>query len=105
MTIFTVVFNIVQGNFVAPLVYARAVSIHPAVVLLAIPAGGAIAGVFGMFIVVPLIGVLAATWRAVLVALGNGPVDEGRGTADVDPRLDALALRAPDPQPTEAVKT
>ena len=39
MAIFTIVFNIVQGNFVAPLVYGRAVSIHPAVVLIAIPAG------------------------------------------------------------------
>ena len=33
MFIFTIVFNIVQGNFVAPLVYGRAVSLHPAVVL------------------------------------------------------------------------
>ena len=41
MAIFTLVFNIVQGNIVAPLVYGKAVSIHPAVVLLAIPAGAA----------------------------------------------------------------
>ena len=73
MAIFTIVFNIVQGNFVAPLVYGRAVSIHPAIVLLAIPAGGTIAGVFGMFIVVPLIGVVVATWRPVLRVLGDGP--------------------------------
>ena len=75
MAIFTVVFNIVQGNFVAPLVYGRAVSIHPAIVLLAIPAGGTIAGIFGMFIVVPLIGVVVATWRTVLLVLGDGPGD------------------------------
>jgi predicted PurR-regulated permease PerM len=73
MAIFTIVFNIVQGNFVAPLVYGRAVSIHPAIVLLAIPAGATIAGVFGMFIVVPLIGVVVATWRTVLLVLGDGP--------------------------------
>jgi predicted PurR-regulated permease PerM len=77
MTLFTVVFNIVQGNFVAPLVYGRAVSIHPAVVLLAIPAGSTIAGVFGMFIIVPLIGVIVATWRTVLLVLGDGPGDSG----------------------------
>ena len=47
MAIWTIVFNIVQGNFVAPLVYGRAVSLHPAVVLLAIPAGNAIAGDHG----------------------------------------------------------
>ena len=33
MAIFTIVFNIVQGNFVAPIVYSRVVSLHPAVVL------------------------------------------------------------------------
>jgi len=82
MAIFTLVFNIVQGNFVAPLVYGRAVSIHPAVVLVAIPAGSTIAGVFGMFIVVPFIGVVVATWRTVLFVLGDGPADGGDGPAD-----------------------
>ena len=41
MAIYTIVFNVVQGNFVAPVVYGRAVNIHPAIVLLAIPAGAA----------------------------------------------------------------
>jgi predicted PurR-regulated permease PerM len=77
MVVFTLVFNIVQGNFVAPLVYGRAVSIHPAVVLVAIPAGSAIAGIFGMFIVVPFIGIIAATWRTALFVLGDEP-DDGR---------------------------
>jgi predicted PurR-regulated permease PerM len=85
MAIFTIVFNIVQGNFVAPLVYGRAVSIHPAIVLLAIPAGGTIAGVFGMFIVVPLIGVVVATWRSVLLVLGDEPGDAERGSMPDDP--------------------
>jgi predicted PurR-regulated permease PerM len=63
MGIFTIVFNIVQGNIVAPIVYGRVVSLHPAIVLLAIPAGAQIAGIPGMFLVVPLLGVFAATWR------------------------------------------
>jgi putative heme transporter len=66
MAIFTIVFNIAQGNFVAPLVYGRAVSLHPAVVLLAIPAGNAIAGIIGMFLVVPFLGIVAISWRTVL---------------------------------------
>ncbi len=66
MGIFTIVFNIVTGNIVAPLVYGKAVNLHPAVVLLAIPAGSAIAGVIGMFLVVPFLGVVATTWRTVL---------------------------------------
>jgi predicted PurR-regulated permease PerM len=75
MAIFTIVFNIVQGNIVAPLVYSRVVSIHPAVVLVAIPAGNEVAGVIGMFLVVPFLGVVAATWRTVLRVLDTGPVE------------------------------
>jgi predicted PurR-regulated permease PerM len=66
MAIWTVVFNIVQGNIVAPLVYSRSISLHPAVVLMATPAGAAIAGMLGMFLVVPVVGIVAATWRTVL---------------------------------------
>ena len=54
MGVYTIVFNVVQGNFVAPIVYGRAVNIHPAIVLLAIPAGAALAGIAGMFLVVPV---------------------------------------------------
>ena len=71
MAIFTIVFNIVQGNFVAPIVYSQVVSLHPAVVLVAIPAGNQIAGVIGMFLVVPFLGVVAAVWRTVLRVLGH----------------------------------
>jgi putative heme transporter len=66
MGIFTIVFNIVQGNIVTPLVYGKTVSIHPAVVLLAIPAGGAIAGIIGMVMIIPVLGIFAKTWRTVL---------------------------------------
>ena len=66
MAIYTLVFNIVQGNFVAPLVYGKTVSLHPAIVLLAIPAGGQTAGIIGMFLIVPFLGVVAVTWRLVL---------------------------------------
>lgn len=69
MAIFTIVFNIAQGNFVAPLVYGKTVSLHPAVVLLAIPAGSAVAGIIGMFLVVPFLGVVAVTWRSLLQAV------------------------------------
>ena len=41
MGIWTAVFNVVQGSVIAPLVYGRAVSLHPAIVLIVIPAGGA----------------------------------------------------------------
>ena len=75
MAVFTIVFNIVQGNFVAPIVYSRVVSLHPAVVLAAIPAGNEIAGIVGMFLVVPFLGVVAAVWRTVLRVLDTEPVE------------------------------
>jgi predicted PurR-regulated permease PerM len=73
MGLYTIVMNVVQGSFIAPLLYGRAVSIHPAIVLLAIPAGGELAGVLGMFLAVPVIGVFAAVWRNLLTALGSEP--------------------------------
>ncbi len=81
MLIFTIVFNIVQGNILQPLVFSRAVNIHPAIVLLGIPAGGALAGIAGMFLVVPVLGVIAATWRTVLVVLGQPPQAGAAATA------------------------
>lgn len=66
MAIFTIVFNIVQGNIVAPLVYGKTVSVHPAVVLLAAPAGGAIGGILGMVMIVPIIAIISRTWRIVI---------------------------------------
>ena len=91
MAAWTVVFNIVTGNVVGPLVYGKAVHLHPAVVLIAVPAGAAVAGVLGMFMVVPLLGVVAATWRTVL-----GVVGMRRRSREVRPPGDAS-------QPDEAM--
>ncbi len=44
MVAWTLLFNLVTGNIVGPLVYGKTVHLHPAVVLVAIPAGSAIAG-------------------------------------------------------------
>jgi predicted PurR-regulated permease PerM len=73
MFVYTIIFNIVQGNIVTPLVYNRAVNLHPAVVLLAIPAGGALAGIPGMFLAVPILAVVATSWRTVLYLMGDRP--------------------------------
>jgi len=77
MLVWTIVFNIVQGSVIAPLLYGKAVSLHPAIVLLAIPAGGQLAGVIGMFLAVPVLGVISATWRSVLQVLGDRPPTPG----------------------------
>ena len=73
MFVYTIVFNLIQGNIVTPLVYNRAVNLHPAIVLLAIPAGAAVAGIAGMFLAVPILAVVATTWRTVLYVLDDQP--------------------------------
>jgi predicted PurR-regulated permease PerM len=83
MFVWTIVFNLVQGNIVTPLVYNRAVNLHPAVVLLAVPAGSAIAGIAGMFLAVPILAIVAATWRTILKVLGDDPGEVPTSTAPV----------------------
>ncbi len=80
MLIFTVVFNIAQGNFVTPLVYGKSLSLHPAVVLMAIPVGNEIAGILGMFLVVPAAAMVAATWRLLIAAIDMRGIAKEPGT-------------------------
>jgi hypothetical protein len=47
-------------------VYSKTISVHPAIVLLAAPAGGAIAGLVGMILIVPVIAMIQRTWRTVI---------------------------------------
>jgi putative heme transporter len=96
MGVFTIVFNIAQGNFVAPLVYGKAVSLHPAVVLLAIPAGNQLAGIVGMFLVVPFAGVVAVTWRSLLRVV-DADDDALEEVATDDEATDAIAPRMATP--------
>jgi predicted PurR-regulated permease PerM len=98
MGIWTIVFNLVVGNVVSPLVYERTVHIHPAIVLVAIPAGSAIAGPIGMFVAVPAVGIVAATWRTVMALLSDS---RSRGLPG-QTLLDAVAASAPE-SPSAAV--
>ena len=77
MAIWTIAFNLVTGNIVSPLVYGKTVHLHPAVVLVAIPAGSAIGGIMGMFLVVPFLGIVATVWRTVLAIIGLPRQPEG----------------------------
>lgn len=91
MAAFTVVFNIVQGNVLQPLVYGKVASLHPAVVLLAIPAAGAVAGVLGMFLVVPFLGVVSVSWQTILGTFGD---EESAGVPESTPGTSAPAPAA-----------
>jgi predicted PurR-regulated permease PerM len=99
MGIWTVVFNILQGSLIAPLVYGKAVSLHPAIVLLAIPAGGQLAGIVGMFLAVPFLGVLSATWRSVLQVMGDRPPEPDALTGTAPPGVAPPEPASADPPP------
>ena len=100
MGVWTIVFNIVQGSFVAPVVYGKAVSLHPAIVLICIPAGMQLAGVMGMFLAVPILGIVAAVWRSLIAVMSDrehalaieGGANGHGATADHDPPSTADGL-------------
>jgi hypothetical protein len=82
MAIWTIAFNLVTGNIVSPIVYGKTVHLHPAIVLVAIPAGGAIAGALGMFFVVPLAGVIAVLWRPIVTVMAAQAAPSADTAAD-----------------------
>lgn len=53
-----------DNDFLAPLVYGRAVDLHAVVILLVLAAGGSLAGVAGAFLAVPLTAMTVAAWGA-----------------------------------------
>ena len=96
MAAWTLLFNIIVGNVIGPIVYGRTVQIHPAIVLLAVPGAAAVGGIFAMFLVLPILGIVATTWRTLLALLGGHdqpapPVDD----AIPEPRSQAATLDGP----------
>lgn len=55
VTIVYVIVNQIEGNLVLPLIMGRVVSLHPAVIAIGVLIAGALFGVLGLFISVPLI--------------------------------------------------
>ena len=53
----------VEGNVLQPILVGRTLDLHPAVVILAVTAGGTIAGITGAFLAVPVVAVLAVAVR------------------------------------------
>ena len=60
-----------DNDLLAPLVYGRLVHLHPAVVLVALTAGGTIGGITGAFLAVPLAAALSAVGRGVWLRHGE----------------------------------
>ncbi len=58
----TLVIQQIEGNVVLPMVAGHQISLHPAAILVALSAGGAVAGLAGAFLAVPILaGLVAAT--------------------------------------------
>jgi predicted PurR-regulated permease PerM len=83
-----------EDYFVIPLVIGRIVKLHPAVVIFALLTGGALYGLLGVLIAVPV----AATLRLVLIYVGAKLRDE-----DPFPQLEQ-ELEVPHPAPPAATR-
>jgi predicted PurR-regulated permease PerM len=60
----TVLVQQVDGDVIAPVVYSRAVSLHPLAVLIALTVGAISAGIIGAFLAVPTLAVAVAVVKA-----------------------------------------
>ena len=80
-----------EGNFLQPIIQSRTVDLHPAVILLAVAAGGSLYGILGAYLAVPVTAVVFAVLEAlaadepggeavpeVVSRLPAGPADEPR---------------------------
>jgi predicted PurR-regulated permease PerM len=65
--------RIIEENFILPQVMGPLVRLHPAVVIFALLAGGAIAGPFGLFISIPIAGVVRIILRYLYRKLTDQP--------------------------------
>jgi len=64
VVLLTVVVQQLEGNVVAPALLGRQVSIHPALVLVSLAAGGALAGLAGAFLAVPIVAATVSAMSA-----------------------------------------
>ncbi|MGY1725182.1 AI-2E family transporter [Blastococcus sp. SYSU DS0533] len=78
----------VEGNVLAPLLLSRAISFHPLVVLLLTTGAASAFGLLGLFVAVPVAGVLAAAvqgWRRQVGRQAPRPPEDGEAAADEAP--------------------
>jgi putative heme transporter len=67
-----------EGNFLQPIIQSRTVDLHPAVILLAVAAGGSLFGILGAYLAVPMTAVAFAV-------LGALRADEADPEAELPP--------------------
>lgn len=74
----------IEGNFLHPTIMRRAVALHPIIVLCALAAGGALGGIIGAFLSVPVVAVVSAVSNEVRLRREAGLLDDG-ANAPPDP--------------------
>lgn len=60
-----------DNDLLAPLIYGKAINLHPAVVLITLSAGGALGGLVGAFVAVPVAAVIAAVGNELWARYGE----------------------------------
>ena len=80
----------IQGKFLAPVIYHKTVHIHPALALISLPAGAALAGIVGLFAAIPVVAFALAISGAVVSVLGVEPTSQIRRNPLVPVWLDRL---------------
>ena len=74
VTAVTVVINQLEGDILQPLVMGKSLKLHPVAILVALTAGGILAGVPGAFLAVPVAAVAATVGNYLKSAGGTRPV-------------------------------
>jgi predicted PurR-regulated permease PerM len=75
------VFRLVEDHVIYPRLIRRGISLHPLAVILTVLAGAELDGVAGMFLAVPVVGILSVMYRHNLAWGRRDAVD--RDTADL----------------------
>jgi putative heme transporter len=88
-----IVVNQVETHLLQPLVMGRAVSIHPLAVVLAISAGGVLAGIVGALLAVPTVAFLN---NAIQVLLARDPAAESEKQTEEADEVGAVVQAEPD---------
>jgi predicted PurR-regulated permease PerM len=85
----------IDNNFVSPVVLRATVRLHPATVLLALFAGGAVGGLFGVLMAVPTVAVIKIIsghlWRTRV--LGQSWDEAREALIDDDPTREMVLMR------------
>lgn len=77
-----------EGNVLQPILVGRTLDLHPAVVILAVTAGGTLSGIIGAFLAVPVVAVAAVAVRYARQQLAELEPPEGQREEQPEPQAD-----------------